>query len=348
MNPAHPTALSLAAIKESDAPLDLDFAAQITDLRQSTTQGGKPYFDLSLTDATGTARLKIWSNTDAFAFLETTTLGTFVRLSGRFSRNSFGLNVDEPRLAPLPKEKIPGVLAGSPGRAADLEKDWDFLCQTAGQMTEPRLRLVSQLALNKYETKWRRAAAARAYHHARRGGLLEHTAQMTRVAQVVAPLYPEVHPDLLCAGVLFHDIGKLWENDYAGDTFLAPPSRLGEMIGHISIGIEVLNKLWHEAAESHPEAFAVTNPPSDLIREHLIHLIASHHGQREFGAPVTPRTPEAHLLHYIDNLDAKLEMVRMAHRAGHEVAAGLYETKRPLEGPIPAPLSWAFQPLPET
>ncbi len=342
MNPTHPTALSLAALKESDPPADLAFPAQITEIRPGTTQGGKPYFDLALTDSTGTARFKIWNNTDAFPFLEQAAVGDFVCLSGRFSRNPYGLNIDGSRLKPLPEDEIRSVLVGSPGRAADLERDWDLLRETAAAMGEPRLRLVCQLALEKYEAKWRRAAAARAYHHARRGGLLEHTAQMTRAALALAPLYPEVHPDLLCAGALFHDIGKLWENDYAGDSFLAPPSRLGEMVGHISIGIEVLNKLWHEASQANPEPFALDQPPSDIVREHLIHLIASHHGQREFGAPVTPRTPEAHLLHHIDNLDAKLEMVRMAHRAAHEVAPGLYEAKRPLEGFIPDPLSRAY------
>ncbi|MFQ3671326.1 MAG: HD domain-containing protein [Verrucomicrobiia bacterium] len=342
MNPALPTAKSLVALGESDPPLELEFSAQITELRQALTQGGKPYFELALADSTGVVRFKIWNNTEAFLFLERNGLGTFVRLSGQFSRNSFGLNVEQPRLELLNPGEIQVVLAGTPGRAADLERDWKMLWETVEAMTEPRLRLVCRLALEKFEVKWKRAAAARAYHHARRGGLLEHTAQMMRVAVKVGPLYPEVHLDLLCAGVLFHDIGKLWENDYAGDTFLAPPSRLGEMVGHISIGIEVCNRLWHEASEVERPVFAEMEPPSDLVREHLIHLIASHHGQREFGAPVTPRTPEAHLLHYIDNLDAKLEMVRAALQAGHEVAPGLFEAKRPLEGPIPAPLRRAY------
>jgi 3'-5' exoribonuclease len=316
--------------------------AQIVEARRALTQSQKPYFDLSLADSTGTVKIKIWNNTDAFAFLQETRAGSFVELDGIFSRNQYGVNVEAPSLRLLTQDEQEALLAGSETRRARLAGDWDLIRTTVTEMTEPRLRIVGNLALDKFEAKWKRAAAARSFHHARRGGLLEHTSQMLRSARALAPLYPEVFPDLLFCGVIFHDIGKLWENDYQGDSFVSVPSRLGELMGHISIGIEVLNKLWHEAAEQNPGTFAVTEPPSDLIREHLIHLIASHHGQREFGAPVTPRTPEAHLLHYIDNLDAKMEMQRMAYLAAQEPVPGLFEARRPLEGLMAAPLRWSY------
>lgn len=343
MNPGAPTVQDLNARKESDPPEELAFPAQITELRTSFSKAGNPYFDLTLADSTGTVKLKIWNNTEAFEFLEFSLPGQYVLLSGRFFRNRHGLNVENPQLRPLNTEEVAAVTAGTGERAAELEQDWQLLQKTVAEMQEARLRIVCQQALQQFEVKWRRAGAARAYHHARRGGLLEHTAQMMRVALAIAPLYREVQPDLLCAGVLFHDIGKLWENDYEPVGFESKPSLLGEMVGHISIGIEVLNKIWNEAASSCPAEFSVGHPPSDLIRHHLIHLIASHHGQREFGAPVTPRTIEAFLLHHIDNMDAKVEMIHMALRAKVEAGPGLYKTERPLEGPIPAPLQWEYR-----
>ena len=209
----------------------------------------------------------------------------------------------------------------------------------AGEIQDPRLRWVCCRALEKYSEKWRRAAAARKNHHARRGGLIDHTAQMWRVARALAPLYPEVDGDLLGAGVLFHDIGKLWETDTGEKGFGSVPSRRGEMIGHISLGIEVANALWREGEATEGKTWAELKPASEELRDHLLHLIASHHGTKEFGSPVAPKTPEAFLLHHIDNIDAKMEMLRLSYARGKGEGVGLVEAHRPLEGPLPWPIS---------
>jgi 3'-5' exoribonuclease len=169
--------------------------------------------------------------------------------------------------------------------------------------------------------------------------LLDHTAQMLKVAQVLAPVYPEVDGDLLAAGVIFHDLGKLWENDTGEKGFGSVPSRKGELIGHISLGIEMANALWREGEAAEGKAWSELKPASEELRDHLLHLIASHHGTKEFGSPVAPKTPEAFLLHHIDNLDAKMEMLRLSYARGKEEASGLLEAHRPLEGPLPWPIS---------
>jgi 3'-5' exoribonuclease len=103
-------------------------------------------------------------------------------------------------------------------------------------------------------------------------------------------------------------------------------------MGHINIGVEVVNALWRDLPKTGWEELA---PPSDEVRLHLIHLILSHHGALEFGSPVLPKTPEAIALHYIDNLDARLEMISQAYSAGKEVAPGVFDRVRALEvGPI--------------
>jgi 3'-5' exoribonuclease len=98
-------------------------------------------------------------------------------------------------------------------------------------------------------------------------------------------------------------------------------------MGHINIGVEVINTLWRELDR---EAWRDLQPASDEVRLHLIHLVLSHHGQLEFGSPIVPKTPEAMALHYIDNLDARLEMAFKAYAAGVEVAPGIFDYVRPL------------------
>jgi len=322
------------------AELEESVRVQIDQIREGRTQSDKPFFDLEVVDSSSRARFKIWSDTPAFAICEKSAAGDCFVLSGRFFSNAYGLNVNRPSLQTLAASELEEFFAGSTEQCRLHQENWDYLLSVFSGLLEKRLRALGLLALNGHEKKWRRAAAARSFHHARRGGLLEHTAQMLRCAQALAPLYAEVSPDLLYCGVLFHDVGKLWENDYPEHGFVSKPGRTGELLGHIAIGIEVANKCWTQAREQHPDLFAENvQPPSDLLRDHLLHLIASHHGTREFGSPVTPRTPEAWLLHHIDNIDAKIEMLRCTYREKEEVAPGLFEARRPLEGYAARPLS---------
>lgn len=311
---------------------------QIEQLRPGKTQQQKPFFDLEAVDAAGRAKFKIWAETEAFAFCEEARAGDLCELRAFFSTNAFGISLGQPVLRLLTAEEREAFLAGPPENQEARRKDWDFLTETFAGLKDPRLKAVNLHCLEQFQKKWKRAAAARSFHHARRGGLLEHTSQMLRCAVALAPLYAEIFPDLLYTGVLFHDVGKLWENDYEGDSFLAFPSRRGELIGHISLGIEVFNRCWRECEEKEPEVFAKTQPPSDLVRDHALHLVASHHGQKEYGAPVSPRTPEAWMLHHIDNIDAKIEMLRCTYAEKREVVPGLYEARRPLEGLAARPL----------
>jgi 3'-5' exoribonuclease len=129
--------------------------------------------------------------------------------------------------------------------------------------------------------------------------------------------------------------------DYQPQGFVSPMTTIGELLGHITIGIELVNKLWR-ILETNAEFTAPAQPPRETVREHLLHLIASHHGQKEYGAPVTPRTPEAWILHHIDNIDAHLEMLNQTYAEKTQVATGIYDYRRPLEGRAVAPLpKWA-------
>jgi 3'-5' exoribonuclease len=111
------------------------------------------------------------------------------------------------------------------------------------------------------------------------------------------------------------------------------------MLGHIPIGIEVVNTLWREMMESEiASGWLTLDPHSEEVRLHLLHLIASHHGQYEFGSPTLPRTPEAFALHFIDNIDAKMEMLKDAYANSNEIAPNIYEKVFPLPANLVTPL----------
>jgi len=161
---------------------------------------------------------------------------------------------------------------------------------------------ISQLLVNimrANEAKLRVWPAAQTLHHAYRAGFLEHVLQMAAVAEALAAAYKADH-DVLLAGVLLHDIGKLQELDYELATSY---SREGRLLGHIMLG----SALVRDAAAG-IEGF----PP--LLLSEIQHLILSHHGCLEYGSPVTPMTVEAFILSFVDDLDAKINMVRQAIR----------------------------------
>jgi 3'-5' exoribonuclease len=163
---------------------------------------------------------------------------------------------------------------------------------------------------------------------------------MMRSAAAIAGAYPTLNADVLLAGVLFHDCGKLWENALPADGFVMPFDEYGELLGHITIGIELVNKLWPRVlAAPEAAAWATFTPRTEDVRLHLLHLLAAHHGELQFGSPVVPKTPEAWALHYIDNLDAKLEMMAAAYANAKALAPRIRERVWPLPGHLVLPLA---------
>jgi 3'-5' exoribonuclease len=106
----------------------------------------------------------------------------------------------------------------------------------------------------------------------------------------------------------------------------------GELVGHISIGLELVNAFWRKLSAENAEAWKNLVPASEDVRLHLLHLIGAHHGEMEFGSPVAPKTPEAMALHYIDNLDARLEMFAGGYATARPLAPRIFDRVRPLPG----------------
>jgi 3'-5' exoribonuclease len=306
---------------------------QVQNASAKLTRDGKPYCELTVADACDRITLPVWSDHPAYKTCSAFTDEHFIELAGNFSVHpQYGLQADKWTPRPLTDQEKTELLQGPADLRARQNADWEFIENTTKTITDPRLRSLCEAFLQEWGDRFRRTAAARNYHHARRGGLVEHTSQMMRVAKGIAPLYPQLNLDLLLAGILFHDSGKLWENALPENGFVMNYDERGELIGHISIGLELVNALWRRVNAENAEAWKTLLPASEDVRLHLLHLIGAHHGEMEFGSPVAPKTPEAMALHYIDNLDARLEMFAAGYTTAKPLAARIFDRVRPLPG----------------
>ncbi len=274
------------------------------DVRQD--RNGRDYVDLEFTDSSASVSGKIWPDSPAIKgqFQDK----GFVAFKGtvRLYRDQPQINVDHCREAHDGDRENgfdPGLLIPS------TPEDIDDLCLRLealipGAVERESLKRLAVEAQSRFGDQLREHPAAKSIHHAYRGGLLEHVVKMAELAMSVCDHYPEIDRDLVLLSVYFHDLGKLREigpmpsNDYTLE---------GQLVGHIVIGLEMLR-----------ECCATVDDLPVNLKLHLEHLIVSHHGRREYGSPIEPSTPEAFVLHFIDNLDSKLNQLRGFRRSGAE------------------------------
>lgn len=274
--------------------------------RKETRQdkGGRSYLDLELVDATGSVPGKVWS--DSAALAADFSAPGYVKFRGQVQsyRDQLQLKVENCRAA-TEADRADGFdeAALVPTTKYDIDALWaELAALLEGQLVRPEaVRLAGEtLAVHGGELKLH--PAAKAIHHAYRGGLLEHVVSMLGLAVKVADHYAELDRDLLLLGVLFHDLGKLIElGAMPVNEYTAP----GRLVGHVVIGRDLLRE----------RVAAIPGFPADLALE-LEHLVLSHQGKREFASPVEPMTPEAFALNMIDDLDSKLAVLRALAETG--------------------------------
>jgi 3'-5' exoribonuclease len=313
---------------------------QVNAATAKATREGKPYCELTLADACDRMTLRVWSDHPEYRACDSLQVSDFIELGGEFEQHQqFGLDAKRWKVRALNASEIAELLQGPPNLRAKQAADWAYIEERVRALTDPRLRALCEAFIAEWGERFRRTAGARSYHHARRGGLVEHTAQMMRLAMQIAPLYPPLNVDLLVAGILFHDSGKLWENQLPENGFTMGFDERGELMGHISIGMELVNSLWRKLqTETATAGWNQLTPTSEDVRLHLLHLIASHHGEIQLGSPVNPKTPEAMALHYIDNIDARLEMFFVGYAVAKPIAPRVFDRVRPLPGNLVKPL----------
>lgn len=313
--------------------------AQVTRKTERETKTGKPYLEFVLGDATGSINLKIWNNTAWYASCCAAEQGSSIAATAIWRVTDFGMEATDLDLRPLTPEEEDTLLAGGPELRATQEAAWQTIRQLVEGLQDPRLSTLCRAFLEQFESRIRRSGAARSVHHARRGGLVEHICGVMKNADAICRCYPKLNRDLVLAGALFHDCGKMWENAYEEHSLVMPYTEMGELLGHIPLGIELINALWKKIyTETKREEWRPLSPASEHVRLHLLHLIASHHGSMEFGSPVLPKTPEALALHHADDLDAKMEMMRAAYAESPELAPRIFQRKPPLPSNLVSPL----------
>jgi 3'-5' exoribonuclease len=267
------------------------------DVRQG--RSGEPVISLMLQDKTGVCRARIVH--DAARVRDEFESGDFVKVAGRTESFNGRLQmiVDQIRRVNPDQDKGNGfreedcVLCA----ARPVAEMWRELEELIQHVRDPFIRELLQRITSANAEKLRVWPAARTVHHAYRGGFLEHILAVARSALTLGTAY-EADRDLLTAGALLHDIGKLEELDYDGATRY---TRDGNLVGHIALGIVMVRNT----------IAAIPNFP-DVLRAQIEHLIISHHGHKEFGSPVEPMTIEAMILSSADDLDAKINQVRQA------------------------------------
>jgi 3'-5' exoribonuclease len=197
-----------------------------------------------------------------------------------------------------------------PKTTKDIGELWRTLTEFVATLENPHLKSLLELFMADAEIaeRYRNAPAAKTLHHAYIGGLLDHVVSLFRSCDLMCRNYPQVNRDLLLTGAFLHDIGKIQELTY--NRAFSYTTR-GQLLGHMIIELEMLQaKL--EKLPGFPEE----------LKTLLEHMIISHHGQYDFGSPKLPMFPEALLLHYLDDLDSKMEAMR-AH----------FEREAELDGP---------------
>lgn len=282
---------------------------QIRNVSLRETRGGDPYLFVKSGNISGDIMVKIWSvNKKLAEILVDGTVGGFLKLDellvGEYNGNKELVSrggADVSYLTRSEMNKLDGFdisnySIGAPFDGEDMLESIRVDIDEKISNREVR-KLVKSLFL-KNEDMFRTQPAAISIHHDYEEGLLFHTYNMLRVGKSLAEFYPFVNKSLLFAGIILHDMGKVIEYDKDGETGGYFYSVKGNLLGHIS--------MMSAEIASEGQRLGI----SEEIIVNLQHLVLSHHGNLEWGSPVLPKTPEAVLLHYIDNLDSKMEQVR--------------------------------------
>ena len=276
------------------------FLVASRELRQ--TKAGKPYIQATLQDSSGQIRAMIWDAGQAVA-ADVAPEG-FIKAQARVEQYQGASQVVVESFEPIGQDQVDlaEFLLHTDKDVSELwENTLDHLRKVKNKVL---LQLLKQFIDDAELTeRFKSAPAAMSMHHAYVGGLLEHTESMLASALRILPGYPQLNADLLLTGIFLHDIGKTAELSY---TMSISYTDSGQLVGHLGQGVLILQ----EKANLTAQALGGEFPPDTLNQ--LIHIILSHHGQHEYGSPVLPATAEAMVVHYLDNLDAKLNALAKA------------------------------------
>jgi len=256
---------------------------------------GEPYLALTLGDRSGQLEAKMWDNVEEV--LEAFEQDDFLKIKGLINKYKQRFQLTIHKLRKLGETEI-DFSDYLPKTTKDVDELWQTLTNFVAGIENPYLKALVQafIADPEIASAYRNAPAAKTLHHAYIGGLLDHVVSLFRSCDLLCRNYPQVNRDLLLTGAFFHDIGKIHELTY-NRSFTY--STKGQLLGHMMIELEMLQS----------KLAALPGFPDEL-KTMIEHMIISHHGEYEFGSPKLPMFPEAVMLHYLDDLDSKMEAMR--------------------------------------
>ncbi len=267
---------------------------------------GEPYLALTLGDRSGQIEAKMWDNVEDS--LNAFEQDDFIKIKGLLNKYKNRFQITIHKLRRLGDSEI-DYSDFLPKTTKDIGELWQTLAGYVASFQNPHLKalLESFMADPDIAEAYRNAPAAKTLHHAYIGGLLDHVVSLCRSCDLMCRNYPHINRDLLLTGAFLHDIGKIHELTYHRAFSYTTK---GQLLGHMIIELEML-----QAKLARLPDFP------DELKTLVEHLIISHHGQYDFGSPKLPMFPEALMLHYLDDLDSKMEAMR-AHFERDSGAAG--------------------------
>jgi 3'-5' exoribonuclease len=267
----------------------------VTTKQVKPKKSGEPYLSLTLADRCGQIDAKMWDNVEDA--LDAFEQEDFLKVKGLLNRykNRFQITIHKLRRLSDSEVDFADYL---PKTSKDIDELWRTLEDFVAAFQDPQLRALVQAFMSDpiIAAAYRNAPAAKTLHHAYIGGLLDHVVSLFRSCDLVCRNYPQVNRDLLLTGAFLHDIGKIHELTYMRSFSY---TTRGQLLGHMIIELEMLQAKLAQIPDFPPE-----------MKTLLEHLIISHHGRYEFGSPKLPMFPEALMLHYLDDLDSKMESMR--------------------------------------
>jgi 3'-5' exoribonuclease len=258
-------------------------------------KNGEFYLALILADRTGQLQANMWDNVaDALHAFEQ---DDFIKVKGLIQKYNGRWQLTIHKIRKLGEHEV-DYTDYLPTTSKDIEQLWRTLSEFVGSFQNAWLKQLVEafMADEPIATAYKSAPAAKTLHHAYIGGLLDHVVSLFTVCDLASRNYPQVNRDLLLTGAFLHDIGKIHELTYQRSISYTTK---GQLLGHMIIELEML----------HQKIAGIPGFPDEL-KILIEHLIISHHGQYEFGSPKLPMFPEALMLHYLDDLDSKMESMR--------------------------------------
>lgn len=278
-----------------DEPFEIFMLIKGADVRKA--KNNKPFIAFTFQDKSGQIDGKFWDAKEED--INRFQAGTVVFVSGKreLYQNNPQLRISKMRLAQAGEPSSPELyMERAPIRTEDMIEE---INQTLFEITSAPINRVVRYLLKKFHKEFFDFPAAKRHHHAFPGGLSFHTISILRLAKTVVKNYPGVSQSLLYGGVILHDIGKTIELTGSLSTEY---TLKGNLIGHIVLIDEEITKAC--------EALKISEDNEDVIL--LKHVVLAHHGKMEYGSPVLPHLLEAEIIHYLDNLDASINMIDTA------------------------------------